>query len=135
MNREIIVQWLTEADKLQSGESLFLICDDRAGARALVRQFKSELRVLGEIDPVKASKLMVLTTIRDQMYWMELKKTFGNPLVGFKKDKEGKTIRVELEDPDRRRRLLCMKEDGLTIEEVEDLEGELSDEERGIFKR
>ena len=133
MNREIVVQWLNETDNLEPGESLFLICENREESRQMVRQFKTELKVLSHIDPVKASKITVTTAIRDQRYWMELKKTFGSPLIGFKKGKDGVTSRIELDDPDKRRRLLCMKEDGYSLEEVEDLEGELSNDEKKIF--
>lgn len=133
MNRDIMLMWIDEVDGLKPGESIFLHCEDRDHSKTTVKQFKTELKLLSNIDPVKSSTIKAMTAIRDQRYWVELKKTFGSPLIGFKKDAEGKTIRIELTDPDRARRLQCMKEDGMTLEEVEGIEGELTNEERVLF--
>jgi DNA-dependent RNA polymerase auxiliary subunit epsilon len=135
LNRNILLQWIEQASLLEPGESVFLHAESREHARKLVKQFQGEVKILSHIDPIRASRLKVMVAIRDQMYWVEIKKIHGSPLIGFKKDKDGKTIRVEISDPDRARRLQCMKEDGYTLEEVEDMEGELNDEEKEVFKR
>ena len=134
MNKNIIHLWISKAKEVEPGESIFLNCEDRVHSRAICRQFKKELKELSRIDPISASEIKVVTAIRDQRYWVKLKKTRGSPFIGFKKDKDGKTIRIEIDDPERSRRLACMKEDGLTLEEVEDIEGELNEDERRLFE-
>lgn len=133
MNRSILIRWIDEALKLEPGESLFLPGENRDHAKALTRKFRAELKIVAELDPVKANKLQVVHTIRDQRYWVELKRTFGNPLVGFLKTKDGNISKLTIDDPERHRRLLLMRQDGLSLEEVEDIEGELSPEEKTIF--
>lgn len=133
MNRGILIRWINEALSLEPGESLFLPGENREHAKGLVRKFRNELKIISELDPVKSNKLQVVHTIKDALYWVELKRTFGNPLVGFKKTKDGKVEKISIDDPERRRRLLLMKEDGLDLEEVEGIEGELSEEEKAIF--
>jgi len=134
MNREIVIRWLEEAQVLEPGESLFLPGETREHSRELVRLFKAELKIMAEIDPVAGNRVQVHNTIKDQRYWVELKRTYGNPLLGFKRDKDGNILRKILIDPDRKRRLMCMKEDGMTLAEAEAIEGELTDEEKEVFK-
>ena len=133
MNRDIVIRWLTEAHNLKPDESIFLMCENRTDSKNMLKQFKQELKILSEIDPLKASKITVSTSIRDQRYWIEIKGTYGSPLVGFKKTAEG-TVRIRVEDPDRRRMLLCMKEDGFSLKEIEEEEGPLSGEEKEVLK-
>ena len=133
MNREIVIKWIHESLKLSPGESMFLPGENREHARMLTKLFKQELKVMAEIDPITSNKLQVTNTIREQVYWVEIRRTFGNPLLGFKKLSNGSTVRVERENPDKRRRLFLMKEDGFTLEEAEEIEGVLSEEERSIF--
>lgn len=135
MNRGILLQWIDQASELEANESVFLYSEGRDHSRKLVKQFQAELKILSSIDPIRASRLKVTSAIRDQMYWVEIKKIHGSPLVGFKKDKDGKTSRLEIADPDRERRLILMKEDGYTLEEVEEIEGELTNEEKEPFQR
>ena len=133
MNRDIILQWLKKAESLGKGESIFLPCTGREASKKLAEKFKKELEYLTNISPAtKTAKLQILYVIRDQRFWVEIRKIYGSPLIGFVKTERG-IQRVELEDPARTRRILCMKEDGFSLEEVEELEGELTDKEREVF--
>ena len=134
MNREIVVRWLEKIVAAEPGESIFLAVETRQHAKEVVKSFKNELKILAEVDAVKANKVQVIISMKDQRYWVELQRTFGSPLVGFKKSPGGKLERIELEDPERYRRLQLMQADGLTLEAVEDIEGELSEEEKEMFR-
>lgn len=133
MNRELMMSWISQALEIAPGESIFLPGDNRENAKALSVKFRKALKSMAELDPVRANKLQVHTVIRDSIYWVELKRTHGNPLIGFKKGLDGAIVKMTIKDPERRRRLTCMKEDGLTLDEVEGIEGELSEDEKGIF--
>ena len=134
MNRDILIKWIEECLKCEMGESLFIPTSTKHHSQELEKAFKKELKILAEIDAVKASQVVVLRTFQDRGYWVELKKTYGSPLVGFKKNKKGETVRMFLKDPDRTRRLLCMKEDGFSVEEIELAEGELTKKERRLLE-
>ena len=133
MNREIILQWLKKAESLGKGDSIFLPSTGREASKKLADKFRKELEALSAISPTKTAKLQILSVIRDQRFWVEIRKIYGSPLVGFVKTASG-VERVEIEDPGRKRRIICMKQDGFSLEEVEELEGELTEKEREIFK-
>ncbi len=58
-----------------------------------------------------------------------------NLFSGFTKNADGVVTKVTLgTDKERERRIYLMKKDGLSVEEVEELEGELSEEEREGFR-
>jgi len=134
MNKEIIRLWLEKAYDIEPGESIYLAAETRALARFLCTEIRGELRIMAEIEPLKASKLSVGTMISDGMYWACIKRSFGSPLVGFKKTMDGGSVRMTLEDPERRRRLNLMKADGMTLAEVEETELDLTEEERSMFE-
>jgi hypothetical protein len=133
MNREIVLKWLEVVDAYKPGESLFLATENRDHSKLMVKQFKEELKILAEIDPVKANKLGVATAVKDGKYWVEVKRTMGSSLVGFKKTAKG-VERTSIEDPERRRRLLLMQDDGMTLVEVEEIEDDLTPEEKEMFR-
>ena len=130
-----MISWINEALKLSPGESIFLPSETRDSAKTLVKNFKKELRVLAEVNPMRANQLLPSVAIKEGLYWIELKRIFGSPLVGFKKTANGNTVRVMLDDPEKKRRLFLMWQDGLSLEEVEGIEGELSEEERNLWQR
>ena len=133
MNREIVLKWLEVVDSYKPGESLFLATENRDHSKLMVKQFKEELKILAELDPVKANKLAVATAVKDGKYWVEVKRTLGSPLVGFKKTSTG-VERTSIADPERRRRLVFMAEDGMTLAEVEETEDDLTEEEKEMFR-
>jgi hypothetical protein len=101
-----------------------------------VKDFKKELTILFDLEPEKAGTVVVTYTFRDRRHWVVLERVLGNPLIGFIKKKDGTLERVEVEvDPERDRRLYLMAQDGMSLEEVEEIEGELSELEREMFKR
>jgi hypothetical protein len=63
-----------------------------------------------------------------------LKKHAVSPEIAFKKDNEGGIARVVIErDNDRIRRLTLMKQDGLSLQFIAEIEGELTREELQIL--
>jgi hypothetical protein len=122
--------WIDKASELDPGESVFLLADSRDHSRSLTKDFRKEIKILSQIDPVKASKLVARPAVREQKYWVEIAKEHGSPLIGFVKRNNGTVERIEISDPDRMRRLRMMKEDGFDLDNIEDIEGELSDDER-----
>ena len=133
MNREIVLQWLEIVNEYKPGESLFLATENRDHSKLMVKQFKEELKILAELDPVKANKISVAQAVKDGKYWVEVKRTLGSPLVGFKKTATG-VERTSIVDPERTRRLFLMAQDGMSLAEVEETEDDLTDAEKEMFR-
>lgn len=134
MNRDVIISWLNKVDGIAVGDTIYIPTDSRKAAKMLTTMFRKEVRVLSELDPIKAGRILISMQARDGSWWLTLTKVSTSPLVGFIKTKDGKVERTVIDDPERPRRLRLMHEDGYTLEEVEAIEGELSEDERGLFK-
>lgn len=134
MNRDIILKWIDEALKADPGEVVHLPVENKQHLKDLTKAFHKEIQVMAEISPAKASTLKLSRTMKDGFLWLQIEKISATPLVGFIKRRNGTTERINIGDPDRERRLKIMKEDGLTLEEIIDLEGDLTEDEAKFLK-
>ena len=134
MKRELILKWIDKTLERDLHEKIYIPAETKPDAQQTVRDFKKELIILYDLEPEKAGTIVIAYIFRDRRHWVVLERTVGNPLVGFVKKANGELERVEIEiDSERDRRLLLMKEDGMTLEEVEEIEGELTEIEKEIF--
>ncbi len=128
--REIMNRWLEEALTSNVGEEHLLPVETKKEGDDLVRKLQSELKILSEIDPMSAGELQIYRDFRDHRYWVVIEKVVYSPFVGWKKKVDGTVEKVEISIlGERYRRIRLMKEDGLSLDEIKDLEGDLSDEE------
>lgn len=110
--------------------------ETRTDQKEKKKLFLSELKIYAKIDPVSASQLQVVGRFDDHRFWVVVKKIAFSPLIAFKKGTDGSVERVTIEDDsDKLRRLTLMKEDGYSLEKIEEMEGGLSDKEREFLKR
>ncbi len=99
--------------------------------KQLYKAVSREIDVLKQIDPTKGWSLKSAHFYKDGRHWVEVERISSTPLVGFVKGLDGKLERVEIgHDSERWRRLKLMKQDGLQVPDIEEIEGELTDEER-----
>lgn len=135
-SRRIANQWLQSVSEgLSSGEELLLPAKSKQDVREKQRLFLSELRVLAKVDPIAASELQLATRFKDHRFWLVIKKVSFSPLIAFKKGRDGEVERILMDDSsERRRRLLLMKKDGFTLRQIEEMAGELSQEELELLK-
>ena len=135
-SRRLALKWLQSVvDELSKGEELLLPAKSKQDVREKLRLFSSELRVLTKVDPISASELQITTRFKDHRFWLVIKKVSFSPLIAFKKGKNGEVERVLIEDSsERRRKLLLMKVDGYTINEIKEIEGSLTEEELELLK-
>lgn len=123
-------RWLEEALSSNTGEEHLLPVESKKDADDLIRKLQSELKILSEIDPMSAGELQISRDYRDHRFWVVIKKVRYSPFVGFKKGVDGTVEKVEISIlSDRYRRIRLMKEDGLSLDEIRELEGGLTDEE------
>lgn len=133
----ITMRWLQKASEvMDTGEQMLFPADTRQDQKDKKKLFLKELKILAKVDPVAASQLQVVTEFADHRLWIVVKKIAFSPFIAFKKDKNGKVERVIMEDnSEKLRRLSLMREDGYTLEDIEEMEGGLSEEEREFLKR
>lgn len=131
MNRDLLIRWLEEALQAKTGEELHLPVETRNDRKALVKALQKEVDILRKIDPVPASTLLIAEKTKDGKLYVIIRKVMMTPLVGFLKRVDGETERIEIDHSrDRWRRLKLMKDDGLSLTQVKDIEGDLTEEER-----
>lgn len=134
MKRELILKWIDKTLERDLNEKIYIPSETKPDAQQTVRDFKKELTILYDLEPEKSGTVVVAYTFRDLRHWIVLERTLGNPLIGFVKKMDGELERIEITiDTERDRRLKLMKEDGLTLEDVEAIEGALTDIEKEIF--
>jgi len=130
VNRDILISWIEKVLTSKTGEELHLPVESKEQQKQLLKSIKKEVEILKGIDPVTASTLVPFKRVADGLLWVGIRKVMTTPLVGFIKRSDGTTERVEIkQERDRWRRLTLMKKDGLTLEEIEAIEGELTAEE------
>ena len=135
--REIIIRWLQKAgEEMEAGEQMHFPADSRQDQKDKRKLFLKELKTLAKVDPVTASQLQIIARFEDHRFWIIVKKIAFSPFIAFKKDKNGNVERVTMEDSSEKlRRLTLMKSDGYSLEDIEEMEGGLSEEEREFLKR
>ena len=135
MNRDLLIRWLEEALQAKTGEELHLPVETRKDRKALVKALQKEVDILRKIDPVPASTLLIAEKTKDGKLYVIIRKVMMTPLVGFLKRVDGETERIEIShERDRWRRLKLMKDDGLSLQQVEDIEGDLTEEEQHFIE-
>lgn len=133
--RSLVIKYLTEAIDLEYDEELYIPAESRADQLHLLRTIINEIRVLERIDPLTASSLIVHGAFKSHRLWVVLKKVAASPTTAFKKCGDGEVERISFSfDSERSRRLRLMMEDGLSLEEIQEIEGELTPDEITIFK-
>lgn len=130
MNRELAIEWLNRLPTLAFGEELFIPVGSRREQKTVETVFQREKRILAQIDPEQASQTHIYSTFRDQKFWVVLRRMDATQAVGFLKDADGTVKRLTVEQSQRSRRLDLMLQDGLSLREIEEIEGELSEEEK-----
>ena len=131
----IAQKWLQSAvENLSTGEELLLPALSNRDAKEKLILFSRELKLLAKVDPTASSELQITTRFKDHRFWVVLKRISYSPFIGFKKGKDSKVERVLMSDHSEKRRRIClMREDGLSIKEIEEMEGELKPEELNLL--
>ena len=135
-SKRLAQQWLqTAIDELSKEEELLLPAKNKQDVKEKLRLFSKELRVLAKIDLISASELQITTRFKDHRFWLVIKKVSFSPLIAFKKGRGGEVKRILIEDSsERRRRLLLMRTDGYAINEIKEIEENLTEEELELLK-
>lgn len=135
MNRELVIKWLEQADKLSHGDALCLEAESKHAVKKLQKLFDEELKVLETIDPIQAGNLFTHIRCKETRWWLYVEKMSQDPLTGYIKRAEGAVERVELKyDPSRLRKIETMTRDGYLDTDIEEVFPDLTSSERSLIK-
>ena len=104
MKRELILKWLEQALEQDLHTKIFIPAESKDDVRKLKTAFMKEVEVLYQIDPERASTLLVGYTRKDQRWWIVIERVIGNVLVGFVKLPNGTVKRIQVADDSERER-------------------------------
>ena len=93
MKREIISEWIEKAVSLDIADKISIPCETRQEAKDMVKLFKKELKILAEIDPLKATKVFIAMKAKESVWWLVINRVQPTSLVGFITTANGKTKR------------------------------------------
>lgn len=135
LSRNLIIDWIYSAINLPIGEEIYLNTVSKHEQKILFKELVKEKKVLAHLDAEKANSLHIYPTFKDLKHWVVIKKTATNAGVGFVKSEETGVRRVSSgvlsSTTERQRRLQLMAwDDRLTLAEIEEMEGTLTEEER-----
>jgi hypothetical protein len=108
--REILIKWLREGLELQTGEELYIPCDNKVAQGDFYNSLRKELAVMRGLDSEEAAKLRISSAYKDRQFWVTIKKIALTPLTAFKKDNEGQVSRVTISNDKDKLRIQRLKE-------------------------
>ena len=116
---QIASAWLEEAKNVVEGAETFLPADTKQEAKALVKKLRELRDKMSRDEPILASMLDITQVFRDSRHWVSIRKKMSSPLVGYVKLPSGKVEKKTVAfDPDRRRKIKLMVQDGMPLEEM-----------------
>lgn len=134
MKRDLILKWIDQALVQELHSKLFIPAEAKEDATKLKNAFHKELEIMYKIDPEKASTLLLGVVRKDKRWWLVIERVIGNVLTGFVKGPDGTLSRIHIDyDPERERRIELMIEEGYSLEQVEEYEGELTELEKATY--
>lgn len=136
----IAKSWMEKALELTPGEELFIPCDSKSKQASLKTRLYGARREYSAIDPVAAEEITFTPVYREddqgatKPYIMAYKsKVQANK--GFIKGKDNVVREVIINtNKDRTKKVLLLIKDGKNQKETEEVLGELSSEEKQMFK-
>ena len=132
MSSEIAQVWFEEAKKLSVGQALFVRVADKKEQTSLANEFEEERKLFSQIEPVHASQIFILKTLKERKQYVVLERKYRAPYTAFLRDVNGTFSKVSI-DPERRRILTLMLKDKKPREEIEETLNGLTDEEINEF--
>jgi hypothetical protein len=125
-------QWLLEALKLIPGEEIKLECENREDCWGTKQSLLGVQTRLGKVNP-EVFKIVISQAFVDKKYLVILRKRQTNPLIGFKTTLKGEVEKITISFEDKQRRIKLMLQDGMTPEQIMELEENLTEEDKTLL--
>lgn len=131
----IISEWWERAKELTPGQRLHIPVISKDDTKQMKQEFEKLRKNLGAIDPELAHALVIGDRVTKEgggKMWVTISRRADSPLKGYITSGDS-VYKVEIEPSNRRRILMLMARDGYTLTEVEEVLGELDEEEVASF--
>jgi len=125
--RDIVYSWYKEGKKLQEGDELYIPCE----GKKLKMSLYSDLKTLSEKERGK-EVLVISHKYKDKTHWVTIKREIRSNSTAWVKKKNGKIEKLSMKRSLEREKILkCMTQDGLNVEEMNNLlDTPLTEEEK-----
>lgn len=133
---EIHLKWLTKAYELTHTEELYMECVSLKERRKVAIALLNLHMERQKNDPLGVPAITITGIYRDGKQWICFKRAMASPLTAYIKDiTTEKVTVVSLEQrEERRRRLILMRDDGITLEQAQKMEDiPLTEEEEELW--
>lgn len=127
----IAAEWFAKALDMREGETLFIPVTDQMEQTLLKNELLELRRNFRFVNAVEAGKLDITRSQKNLKLYVRIAKANMPLLTGIIKDPNGVVREISLtNDVDRERKISLMAKDGLSMDEVQEIVGRLSDEEK-----
>ena len=111
--------WFQQAITLKDEEEIFIPVSSRMEQKTLVRDIKKVILEYSAVDKIQASRIDVSGVFQEGKIWVKLFIKITSPLVGFKRESDGKMKRIVLQDEEeRKKQIKLMLRDGWIKDEI-----------------
>lgn len=133
MASEVYRVWFQKALSLRPGEKLYLQAETKNEQKEILGTLKRERAQLQLVNPELAMQIDITLSEKDAKLWVLLIKRTTSRVVGYVVS-DGQVEKVQLNtDEEKLRRISLMLRDGYSLAEIEENEGQLSEEELNMF--
>jgi hypothetical protein len=129
---EISATWFEQAKKLDVGGALYVRVVDKKEQTKLANEFEDERDAWAMFEPVLASQIFINKSYKERKFYVVLERKHRTVFTAFLKDPDGKFSKITV-DPERKRILKLMIQDGKSRDEIEETLNGLTDDERAEF--
>lgn len=129
---DIVLVWFEQAKQLEIGESIYIRVANKKEQTQLANEFEELKSEWSQIDPTHSSQLFVLKTLAERKQYIVLERKYRAPFTAVKKSANGVLEKISV-DPDRSRILQLMLKDKKPREEIEEVLGGLTEQERKFY--
>ena len=120
--------WFEEAKNLEIDEALFLRVANKAEQTELANQLEKLRDTYSSLNSIHASQLFVNKVLKNRKQYVVIERKYRTPYTAFLKSKDDGLVKITI-DPERKRQIYLMIQDGKTRDEVEDALNGLTDRE------
>ncbi|MCC7570659.1 hypothetical protein KO465_04885 [Candidatus Micrarchaeota archaeon] len=125
---EFTKAWFEEAKNLSYEEALYIRVANKKEQTSVMNDFIKEKEEYEAVDPELAGQLFINRSTKDMKFYVVIERKYRTVFSAFKRDATGNFTKISIE-PERRRMIMLMLSDDKTRKEIEEILGELTEQE------
>jgi serine/threonine protein kinase len=100
--RDVVIRWINKVLDSEMNTEYWITCHNKEHQKGLIKDFKKEIKILQEINAKDAMQVQLTPTYKKQgnniILYLVLKKIPGTPFIGFKREPDGSTSKIDLRE-------------------------------------